>query len=146
MITSILEEDLDWQPSYGGRTTKEIMTHIAILMEGDTKMGNGLLSTQEKAQNFEQSNQPRSLETILSHFDSSLKYVTGFYDKFNEAEMVEKKVKFFYQEESQTYTYLLVEVIEHLSLHKGILYSYMRQMGYSAGMTTYYGMAPAIKE
>ncbi|MCH8907609.1 MAG: hypothetical protein IH840_11005 [Candidatus Heimdallarchaeota archaeon] len=45
LLTSILDEDLDWQPSYGGRTTKEIMTHIANLMEGDTKMGNGTFPT-----------------------------------------------------------------------------------------------------
>lgn len=70
----------------------------------------------------------------------------GFYEKLSDEEMMEKKVKFFYEDKYHTYVYLLTELIEHLSLHKGILYSYMRQMGYAAGMSTYYGMAPATKQ
>ena len=60
--------------------------------------------------------------------------------------MDSKDIKFFYQENPETNTHLLIELIEHLSLHKGILYVYMREMGYNAGMGTYYGFQPAVKE
>ncbi|MFV2016293.1 MAG: hypothetical protein ACC656_12745, partial [Candidatus Heimdallarchaeota archaeon] len=106
----------------------------------------GELSTQELVQEFEKSISINSVDSAVLYLESSVKYAINFFTEIEDDKMNDKKVKFFYEEEYHTYTHLLLELIEHLSLHKGILYSYLRQIGYNAGMGSYYGFAPAVKK
>ena len=145
MISCLSNEDLTWKPSFEARSVLELVSHISTLAFVDIMGGSGELKSSEEFDNFPKSKKIKTVARAAKVLKDSIDYTLNFFKNISEENMDDLEVQFFYQEEPETYTHLLSELIEHLSLHKGILYVYMREMGYNAGMGTYYGFQKAVK-
>ena len=146
LIRSIDDTDLDWTPTYGGRSVLEIITHLGTLLDTDIRIGKGELMSFDAVKGFELNANIKNSEDAATFLENGLNYVITYFEGILPQDMDKKDLHFFYEDENRSYNHLLIELLEHLSLHKGILFSYLRQLGYNASMGTYYGYKPASKE
>ncbi len=145
LIRSIDDSDLKWIPPYGGRSLLEIIVHLGTLLDTDVRLGKGELESIQAVKDFEINANIQSSKNAAAFLENGLKYATNYFESIPDSKMNNKDLHFFYEEENRSYNHLLIELLEHISLHKGILFSYLKQLGYNASMGTYYGFQPASK-
>lgn len=145
LIRSIDDNDLTWIPPYGGRSLLEIIVHLGTLLDTDVRLGKCELESVTAVQDFEQNANIQNSSDAAAFLENGLIYATQYFETIQDSQMGNKDLRFFYEEENRSYNHLLIELLEHISLHKGILFSYLKQLGYNASMGTYYGFQPASK-
>lgn len=141
LIKKTTEIPLDSRLTQDSRTILELINHIAQIPRIDVDIYSGKFGSGEKTHELEVELEEKSVEEVLMVFDDCCNYLYDFFEKLNDEDFAKKRLRPFYEpnNEYKSWNHFLPKLTAHLSLHKGILWSYMKVAKAKVNMFSYYG-------
>ncbi|NHJ47183.1 MAG: hypothetical protein FK733_05290 [Asgard group archaeon] len=144
-VRSVIEKvrtiPLDAKLTAETRTVLELINHIAQIPRIDVNIYSGKFPSGEDTRKTEEELNRKSVDDVLKVFDESCQYLKTYFKDMTDDEILEKKLRPFYEPDSQlqSWDHFLSKLAAHLALHKGVLWSYLKIAKSDVNMFTYYG-------
>ncbi|HUT82219.1 MAG TPA: hypothetical protein VMZ29_13540 [Candidatus Bathyarchaeia archaeon] len=141
VMEKIKEIPLDYRLTEESRTVLELANHIAQIPRIDIGIYSGELASGELAHKMEIELTRKTLADILKVFDEGCKFLQKYFKTMTDEDFMKKSLVPFYEPNAKpnAWSYFLPKLTTHITLHKGILWSYLKSAKAKVNMFTYYG-------
>ncbi|MFW9800284.1 MAG: hypothetical protein ACFFD9_07605 [Candidatus Thorarchaeota archaeon] len=132
--------ELDFVPSEGMRTLRELANHLAQIPKNDPMVYSAEIKDDEGIQEMEKKLWRDELAEMTKVLDEGMDEAEARFVGMSDADFLDKKLKPFYEEgPAKNWAYYLPEMIAHIVMHKMQLWMYLKLAGANVDMHTYYG-------
>ncbi|MBN1329881.1 MAG: hypothetical protein JXA54_10440 [Candidatus Heimdallarchaeota archaeon] len=141
VIEKIKDISLDHRLTKETRTVLELANHIAQIPRIDIGIYSKELDSGEKAHKMELELTRQTIDEILKVYDEGCKYLKNYFVKMTNEDFTKKCFVPFYEPNTspKAWSYFLPKLTTHITMHKGILWSYLKSANAKVNMFTYYG-------
>ncbi len=141
VLNKIKEISLDYQLTKETRSVLDLANHIAQIPRIDIGIYSKELDSGEKAHKMELELNRKTIDEILKVYDTGCKYLKEYFKKMSDEDFNKKNLVPFYEPnvEPKSWSHFLPKIITHITLHKGILWAYLKAADAKVNMFTYYG-------
>lgn len=141
VLATANEIDPKFSPKEEMKPLIDLANHIAQIPFVDYKLFNMDFSNLEQAQKAEKDLHKDSIDELLVVFDNGIKYIKEHFSKLSDDQVLEKNKRPFYEKgPEKNWAHFLPTIVTHLAMHKMQLWMYLKQVGASVDMMTYYGI------
>jgi hypothetical protein len=141
VIEKVKTIPLDSKLTPNTRPLLALINHIAQIPRIDVDIYSGKFPSGEETHKLELALDRKTVDDVLTVFEESCKYLHAFFKNMTDEEMVEKKLRPFYEPnfDFRSWTHFLPKLTAHIALHKGVLWAYLKVAKADVNMFTYYG-------
>jgi len=131
----------DFRLTEDSRTILELVNHIAQIPQIDIDIYSGKFPSGEETHKLELKLNKKDIDGALKVFDDCCNYLKKYFEKFTDEDLLKETLQPFYEPDSphRSWTHFLPKLTAHMTLHKGVLWSYLKVAKANVNMFTYYG-------